>query len=399
MTERVHAYDARMFLQLSAGFGRVSVPVGRRNARSRRRRSRTAGSRASVCRELTHEEIKTFIRKFAGVGGDRAEGGIRRRRDPRRPRGLSARPVRHRHVQPAHGRIRRQPREPAALRHRDRARRSRSAAATTIPSRSATRSRASSRTGGRADCRARNSWRRAATFPEGIEAAKILESAGYDAFNGDVGSYDSWYWSHPPMYQAKGLYLPYNAILKEAVGVPVITAGRMDNPDLAVEAIQIGQDRPDRSRPAAARRPLPAAEGQGREDGPHPALPLLPGRLHGPARCFRAGVLRGEPGLRPRGGVRADARDRAQARHGGRRRRRRHGGGARRSAPRPRGRALRKVGPARRRRHSGRRPGLQGGRSRADPLVRAGAARAEGSDDLQHRGRPRTWSPARRPTC
>ncbi|MDZ7543525.1 hypothetical protein GNF83_20600, partial [Clostridium perfringens] len=47
-------------------------------------------------------------------------------------------------------------------------------------------------------------------IPEGIEAAKILVAAGYDALNGDVGSYDSWYWSHPPMYQKKGLYLPYN---------------------------------------------------------------------------------------------------------------------------------------------------------------------------------------------
>ncbi len=67
---------------------------------------------------------------------------------------------------------------------------------------------------------------------EGIEAAKILEEAGYDAFNGDVGSYDSWYWAHPPMYQEKGLYLPYNKILKTILKVPVITAGRLDNPDL-----------------------------------------------------------------------------------------------------------------------------------------------------------------------
>ncbi|EGD49904.1 2,4-dienoyl-CoA reductase, putative, partial [Thermoanaerobacter ethanolicus JW 200] len=43
---------------------------------------------------------------------------------------------------------------------------------------------------------------------EGLEAAKILEEAGYDAFNADAGTYDSWYWNHPPMYQKKGLYLP-----------------------------------------------------------------------------------------------------------------------------------------------------------------------------------------------
>jgi 2-enoate reductase len=43
------------------------------------------------------------------------------------------------------------------------------------------------------------------------------------------------------MYQAKGLYLPYNKILKDILKVPVITAGRMDNPDLAAEAIVSGQ--------------------------------------------------------------------------------------------------------------------------------------------------------------
>jgi 2-enoate reductase len=78
-------------------------------------------------------------------------------------------------------------------------------------------------------------------IPEGIEAAKILVAAGYDALNGDVGSYDSWYWSHPPMYQEKGMYLPYNEILKNTVDVPIITAGRMDNPDLAVNAILDGK--------------------------------------------------------------------------------------------------------------------------------------------------------------
>ena len=76
---------------------------------------------------------------------------------------------------------------------------------------------------------------------EGIEAALILEEAGYDAFNGDVGSYDSWYWAHPPMYQEKGLYLPYNKILKNILKVPVITAGRMDDPDRASDAIINGQ--------------------------------------------------------------------------------------------------------------------------------------------------------------
>jgi 2-enoate reductase len=40
---------------------------------------------------------------------------------------------------------------------------------------------------------------------EGVVAAKLLVEYGYDALDVDVGSYDSWWWSHPPMYQAKEL--------------------------------------------------------------------------------------------------------------------------------------------------------------------------------------------------
>ncbi|MDF2504113.1 MAG: fldZ [Clostridium sp.] len=75
---------------------------------------------------------------------------------------------------------------------------------------------------------------------EGIKAAKLLVSYGYDALDVDIGTYDSWWWNHPPMYQKKGLYIPYAKILKENVDVPVICAGRMDNPDMASRAVKDG---------------------------------------------------------------------------------------------------------------------------------------------------------------
>lgn len=75
---------------------------------------------------------------------------------------------------------------------------------------------------------------------EGLEAAKLLVSCGYDALDVDVGSYDSWWWSHPPMYQEKGLYRKYAKAVKEVVDVPVLCAGRMDDPDMAVEAVRTG---------------------------------------------------------------------------------------------------------------------------------------------------------------
>lgn len=73
---------------------------------------------------------------------------------------------------------------------------------------------------------------------EGIAAAKILEAAGYDALNVDAGTYDSWYWNHPPMYfEEEGMYRPFGEILKKEVDIPIILAGRMENPDIAVEAL------------------------------------------------------------------------------------------------------------------------------------------------------------------
>ncbi len=75
---------------------------------------------------------------------------------------------------------------------------------------------------------------------EGIEAAKILVEAGYDALDVDAGTYDSWYWSHPPMYFEKGMNIKFGEIIKRNVDVPVIVTGRMENPDLSAEAINEG---------------------------------------------------------------------------------------------------------------------------------------------------------------
>lgn len=72
---------------------------------------------------------------------------------------------------------------------------------------------------------------------EGMVIAKMLQDAGYDALDADVGCYDSWYWNHPPMYFDGGMYLPFNRELKKHVTIPVLTAGRMDDPKVACEAV------------------------------------------------------------------------------------------------------------------------------------------------------------------
>ncbi|MDK2600798.1 FAD-dependent oxidoreductase [Vibrio vulnificus] len=75
---------------------------------------------------------------------------------------------------------------------------------------------------------------------EGLKAAKYLQDAGFDALNVDAGTYDSWYWNHPPNYFAPGMYKPYCKAVSEVVDVPVLMSGRMENPDLAAHAVENG---------------------------------------------------------------------------------------------------------------------------------------------------------------
>ncbi|MGF1722197.1 FAD-dependent oxidoreductase [Vibrio kyushuensis] len=75
---------------------------------------------------------------------------------------------------------------------------------------------------------------------EGLKAAKYLVEAGCDALNVDAGTYDAWYWNHPPNYFKPGMYKPYCKAVAEVVDVPVIMAGRMDEPNMASRAVNEG---------------------------------------------------------------------------------------------------------------------------------------------------------------
>ena len=75
---------------------------------------------------------------------------------------------------------------------------------------------------------------------EGIQAAKLLEQYGYDALDVDAGTYDAWWWNHPPMYMEKAPYREYAKIVRENVKIPVLMAGRVDNPDTALACVEEG---------------------------------------------------------------------------------------------------------------------------------------------------------------
>ncbi len=71
-------------------------------------------------------------------------------------------------------------------------------------------------------------------------AAKMLEEAGYDMLNCDNGTYDAWYWAHPPVYMPNNCNLEDVAHIKKFVDIPVVCAGKM-TPSIAAKAISEGQ--------------------------------------------------------------------------------------------------------------------------------------------------------------
>jgi 2-enoate reductase len=75
---------------------------------------------------------------------------------------------------------------------------------------------------------------------ESALVAKILQEAGYDALDADNGTYESWYFAHPPVYMPKACNLADSQYIKQFVDIPVICAGKMDDPETSAEAVASG---------------------------------------------------------------------------------------------------------------------------------------------------------------
>ena len=75
---------------------------------------------------------------------------------------------------------------------------------------------------------------------ESERAARYLQDAGYDMLNADNGTYDSWYWAHPPMYMPENCNLEDVAHIKKFVDIPVVCAGRMDM-EVGAQAVAEGR--------------------------------------------------------------------------------------------------------------------------------------------------------------
>jgi 2-enoate reductase len=121
---------------------------------------------------------------------------------------------------------------------------------------------------------------------ESRQVAKMLVDAGYDMLNCDNGTYDSWYWSHPPVYMPKACNLADVAEIKKVVEVPVICAGKFDDPNLAEKAIANGEiDMMGMGRPLLADPELPNKFMNGKEDDIRPCIGCHLGCL---SRIFQA---------------------------------------------------------------------------------------------------------------
>lgn len=257
MTERVHAYGSKIFLQLSGGFGRVSIPSIVGDVAVAPSPIPHRFLKGVTCRELTNAEVKEYVRKF----GESAEIAKKAGFD-----GVEIHAVHEGYLidQFAIALFNNRTDEyGGSLENRLRFAceivqeiKKRCGEDFPVSLRYSIKSFIKDWCKGGLPNEEFQEMGR--DIPEGIEAAKILVDAGYDALNADVGSYDSWYWSHPPMYQEKGLYLPYNEILKNNVNVPIISAGRMEDPDLASEAIVEGKtDMIGLARPLLADAEIP----------------------------------------------------------------------------------------------------------------------------------------------
>lgn len=75
---------------------------------------------------------------------------------------------------------------------------------------------------------------------ESEKAAKYLQDAGYDMLNCDNGTYDAWYWAHPPIYMPENCNLADVEHIKQFVDIPVVCAGRLD-PRTAADSIAAGR--------------------------------------------------------------------------------------------------------------------------------------------------------------
>lgn len=84
------------------------------------------------------------------------------------------------------------------------------------------------------------------TVEEGLKMCRILAEAGVDAFDVDKGCYDNWFYPHPPAYFNDIPYVEEMAgelksfLMDKGISRPVIAVGKMGKPEKAAEVLDKG---------------------------------------------------------------------------------------------------------------------------------------------------------------
>ena len=302
MTERVHAYGSKIFLMMSAGFGRVTIPTNLGEFPPVAPSAIPHRWLDKICRPLTVEEIRSIVKSF----GDGAYNAKRAGFD-----GVEIHAVHEGYLldQFAISMFNLRTDEyGGSLENRLRFARevveeikSRCGSDFPVVMRFSVKSMI-------------KDWREGALpgeefeekgrdIAEGLEAAKLLVQYGYDALDTDVGTYDAWWWNHPPMYQEKGLYRPYCKMVKEVVDVPVRRPYGQPGygfPGTGERRVRHHQPGPSPAGGSGLREQAAV-----RPSGSDPSLHFLSGRLYGPysgvfhdqLRCQSPGSQRAGYGL------------------------------------------------------------------------------------------------------
>jgi 2-enoate reductase len=240
MTERIHAYGARIFLQMTFGFGRVVHPQTALLTPVSPSPVPNFWDKNIICRELATEEVEYLIESFAQAALVARESGFDGVEVHAVHEGYLldqfTLPIFNHRSDKYGGSFENRMRVPIDL-----LKRTREAAGSDFP----IMLRYGVKSYMKGLCQGLLPGEEAAEagrdIEEGLKIAKILEEAGYDAFNADGGTYDSWYWAHPPMYLPEGCYLHLTELLKKTVKVPVIAAGKLGNPETAELALRNGR--------------------------------------------------------------------------------------------------------------------------------------------------------------
>ncbi len=129
-------------------------------------------------------------------------------------------------------------------------------------------------------------------IPESLAGAAILEQAGYDGLHVDAGCYDAFYWAHPPTYQPDACTIDLIRDFKKRVSFPIIVAGKLGNPQMAEQALSeraadvIGLGRPLLADPQWAEKVFRHQEKDIRPCiGCHEGCFRLPAQQSKPATC------------------------------------------------------------------------------------------------------------------